>query len=133
VAARAETVPVPRIAIYPGDVIGDDMLVDRAVPPQTDVEARVFLGREGLVGKVARLTLVPGQPIPANGVREPFVIKQGQPALVVFAAGALVISTTAVPLQPGAIGDTISLRNSDSGSTIRGIVQADGTVRVGLP
>ena len=53
--------------------------------------------------------------------------------VVIFKSGALIISATAVPLQPGSVGEMISLRNTDSGTTIRGIVQADGTVRVGLP
>ena len=39
----------------------------------------------------------------------------------------------ALSLQQGSIGETISLRNSDSGTTIRGVIQGDGTVRVGLP
>jgi flagella basal body P-ring formation protein FlgA len=58
---------------------------------------------------------------------------QGQPAVVVFRSGALMISSVAVPLQNGSSGEVISLRNTDSGTTIRGIVQADGTVRVGQP
>jgi flagella basal body P-ring formation protein FlgA len=85
------------------------------------------------LGKVAKQTLLPGHPIPLNGVREPFVVKQGQAALVVFQSGDLVISSTAVSLQAGGVGELISLRNSDSGITIKGVVQADGSIRVGSP
>jgi flagella basal body P-ring formation protein FlgA len=86
-----------------------------------------------LVGKVSRQTLLPNQPVPASSMRDPFAVQQGQPAVVYFQAGALVISATAVPLQAGSAGQVISLRNNDSGTTIRGVVQADGTVRVGMP
>ena len=33
-------------------------------------------------------------------------------------------------LQDGAVGDVIKVRNSDSGVTVSGAVQPDGTVRV---
>jgi flagellar basal body P-ring formation protein FlgA len=133
-AVRADelSVPVARVTIYPGDVISESLLEDKLMLG-TQESISGFLPRDGLVGKVSRQTLLPGHPIPSNAVREPYVVVQGQAALVVFQSGALVISASAVPLQAGAVGDTISLRNADSGTTIRGTVQADGTVRVGFP
>ncbi len=125
--------PVPRVTIYPGDVIADTMLVDRSFRNQ-DFDGPGFVSaREQLVGKVARQTLLPNQPVSTNGVREAHVVKQGQPAVVIFQSGSLIISATAMPLQAGAIGEVISLRNTESGTTIRGVVHADGTVRVGSP
>jgi flagella basal body P-ring formation protein FlgA len=122
--------PVPRATIYPGDVITDAMIIDQAFRGE---DASGYLAsREGLVGKVSRQTLLPKRPITPNAVREPFAIKQGEPAVVVFISGGLVISGTAIPLQPGSTGEVISLRNTESGTTIRGKVQADGTVRVGM-
>lgn len=129
-AAQQIQLPVPRITVYPGDVISDDILVDRAFP--TSLGEAVHGDRHTLVGMVARFTLLPGQPIGINAVRVPQVVQQGKAALVVFQAGGLVISATAVALQSGATGDVVSLRNSESGATIRGVVQADGTIRVGL-
>jgi flagella basal body P-ring formation protein FlgA len=122
--------PVPRVTIYPGDVITDTMIMDQAFRGE---DASGYLAsREGIVGKVSRQTLLPKRPITPNSVREPFAIKQGEPAVVVFISGGLVISGTAIPLQPGSSGEVISLRNTESGTTIRGKVQADGTVRVGM-
>lgn len=131
-AAKAvERVPMPRVTIYPNDVITDDMLEDRELPLGSDRSAAVFKTREGLLGKVSRQTLLPNAPIALSAVREPYAIKVGQPAVVVFKSGPLVISGTAVPLQPGSVGETIALRNVEAGTTIRGVVQSDGTVRVG--
>jgi flagella basal body P-ring formation protein FlgA len=65
---KAETIPVPRVAIYPGDVIQEEMLVEQPAA-KADEGTRLFLTREGLVGKVARQTLLPGQPVPATSVR----------------------------------------------------------------
>jgi flagella basal body P-ring formation protein FlgA len=127
------TLPVPRITLYPGNTITDAMLVERSFRSK-DYEGPAFASvREQLVGKVARQTLVPNQPVSINSVREEHVVKQGQPAVVVFQSGGLIISATAMPLQAGAVGDAISLRNTESGTTIRGVVHADGTVRVGTP
>jgi flagella basal body P-ring formation protein FlgA len=132
-AGDGGTVPVPRTTIYPGTVISDELLVDRLAPPEGDGRGHILEERGDLVGKVARQTLLPDQPISKGAVREPFLIKQGQAALAVYRAAGLVISTTAVSLDAGAVGDAINLRNTDSGTTIKGVVQADGTIRVGAP
>jgi flagella basal body P-ring formation protein FlgA len=132
-AGDGGTVPVPRTTIYPGTVISDELLVDRLARPEGDGRGYVLEERGDLVGKVARQTLLPDQPISKGAVREPFLIKQGQAALAVYRAAGLVISTTAVSLDAGAVGDAINLRNTDSGTTIKGVVQADGTIRVGAP
>jgi flagellar basal body P-ring formation protein FlgA len=125
--------PVPNTTIYPGDVIGDNLLVDRAftIPPEENWP--VHKSRDGLVGKVARRTLLPGRPIPLNSIREADAVGQGKPVTVVFQAGNLTITGQAIALQGGRVGDLLSLRNVDSGQIIKGIVQADGTVRVSGP
>ena len=41
------------------------------------------------------------------------------------------ISTYASALQAGGVGDVIPVRNTESGITVSGTVQIDGTVRVG--
>lgn len=130
-AAQDMQIPVPRAVIYPGVLLTDELLVERAFAPNAAVG--VISDRADLVGKIARITLLPGQPIGPGAVREEPVVKQGKPVRVVFESGGLVISTIAVALQAGVAGDMISLRNTDSGVTIKGAVQADGTVRVGLP
>jgi flagella basal body P-ring formation protein FlgA len=131
-AAELE-LPVPRVTIYPGDVIGDDQLVDRAFIARTVARATVHDAREALIGKVARRTLLPGQPIPVNGIRDPYVVTQGKTALAVFEAGGLTITLNAMALQNGGIGDVVALRNIDSGTIIKGTVAPDGTVRLAAP
>jgi flagella basal body P-ring formation protein FlgA len=126
----AQILPMPRVTIYPNDTITEDMLADRDYFGDGKGHA-VFKSHEGLVGKVSKQTLLPNAPIPVNAVRDPFAIKLGQPAVVIFQSGQLIISGTAVPLQTGSVGEIIALRNMDSNTTIRGIVQPDGTVRVG--
>jgi flagella basal body P-ring formation protein FlgA len=126
--------PVPSVTIYPGDVIGDSLLVDKTFslrPGQDNLP--VHKSRDELIGKVAKRTLLPGKPIPLNSTREVETVRQGKPVAIVFQAGGLTITGQAIPLQSGRAGDLLSLRNMDSGATIKGIVQADGTVRVSGP
>jgi len=51
----------------------------------------------------------------------------------VFEEGGLTITTNAMALQNGGIGDLVSLRNVDSGTIIKGTVASNGTVRLAGP
>ena len=130
-SAQADHVqlPVPRVTIYPGQVIDGGMLVDRAF--RLNGAKSVTMSKDDLIGKVARQTLLPGRPVNNDAVRAPHTITQGQAATVVFQSGALTITATAVALQNGGTGDVVSVRNVDSGRIIKGTVGADGSVHVG--
>jgi flagellar basal body P-ring formation protein FlgA len=125
-------VPVPRITLYPGDIIVNEILVDRKIAPGSPRAGAVFESRESVLGKVARRTLFAGQPIPVNGIREPYAVTQGAPVLIVFEANGLVITARGTALQSGGVGDAVSVRNISSGAIIVGSAQADGSVRVGM-
>jgi flagella basal body P-ring formation protein FlgA len=133
VGAAELELPVPTATLYPGDVIGNDQIVGRAFVAHTVARSAVYSDRQALIGKVVKRTLLPGQPIPLNGVREPYVVTQGKTALVVFEAGDLTITASATALQNGSIGDVVTLRNVDSGATIRGTIASDGTIRLIAP
>jgi flagella basal body P-ring formation protein FlgA len=123
--------PVPRAAIYPGDVIGAEMLVGKAYRVDTRNQLTVHDRVEELVGKVARRTLLPGQLIPLNAVRQEDLVKHGRPVTLLFEAEGLSISATGIALQSGAPGDFISVRNAETGVTIKGVIGSDGIIRVG--
>jgi flagellar basal body P-ring formation protein FlgA len=125
--------PVPSVTIYPGDTIGEEQLAERAFIAATVQRATVFDARDAITGKVAKRTLLPGQPIPLAAVRDAYVVVQGKTTVAVFEAGPLTITLQATALQNGSVGDLVSLRNNDSGATIKGTVAADGTVRLGAP
>lgn len=131
-AAESQTFPVPKITIYPGDAISADVLTLKSFVVGRD-PAPVVQTPDALIGKVARRTLVAGKPIPPTYVRNREVIEKGKPVTVIFSNGGLIISSLAIPLQAGVAGDVLSLRNVDSGRVIKGIVEADGTIRVAGP
>ena len=127
--AQQDAFPTPRIVIYPGDVIHEDMLAE--MPAEAVLGIGPFAAtRSALIGKMARRTLLPGAAIPLAGVDNPRLVANGAEVKLVFVDGGLTIVTVGAAMQDGAAGDVIKVRNSDSGVTVSGAVQSDGTVRV---
>ena len=127
--AQEALVSTPRAVIYPGDVILDEMLVD--VPNVARDGSGPFVdSRSLIVGKAARLTLLPRHAIPFSGISNRKLVSNGAEVKLVFSEGDLVIMTTGSALQDGSIGDIVRVRNDDSGVTVSGAVQPDGSVRV---
>ena len=126
-----EIVTIPNRVIYPGETIEQAALKEVTLKQGKQAPAAVAMASSDIEGKVARRTLLPGRYIPLSSVRDAYVVEQGAPVQVVFAAGALTISATAVTLQPGSAGDLVKVRNIDSGKILSGTVMADGSVRIG--
>jgi flagella basal body P-ring formation protein FlgA len=130
-AAQTAMIPVPKVVIYPGDVIHDDMVMD---VPANEVQGGVLNStietRSGLVGKMARRTLLPGRAVSSIAVNNPRAVINGAEVRLIYNEGGLTIAASASALQDGAIGDVIKVRNVDSGLTVSGVIQPDGSVRV---
>jgi flagella basal body P-ring formation protein FlgA len=109
------------------------MLVERVLRLNPGELAIAMNSSEGLIGKVARQTLLPGRPIGRDALREPHAITQGQAALMVFQSGGLTITGNGTALQSGSTGDTVSVRNADSGRIVKGTIGDDGAIHVGDP
>ena len=122
--------PVPAVAIRPGEVIKEEMITERAFAPNLLGVAMFVEGRPALLGRMARRTLLPGQPIPTNAVEDPWTVARGSVVKVLVEDDGLSIATYGSALQSGAAGALIPVRNIDTGVIIRGIVQPDGTVKV---
>jgi flagella basal body P-ring formation protein FlgA len=130
-AMADEVVLIPSRVIYPGETISLAALKEVTLLPGRHKPDAVITTEQDLDGKIAKRTLLPGRYIPANAVREAWLVEQGASVQVYFIAGGLSISATAVTLQPGAAGDLVKVRNIDSGKVFSGTVMADGTIRVG--
>ena len=127
--AEDRTIPTPKKVIYPGDVIRNSMLTDVAVDDAFD-DNSIVADRAALIGKIAKRTLLPGQEIQAAAIQNPRAVANGAHVTLVYRDGGLTIVTSAQALEPGGVGDTIRVRNEDSGLTVTGKIQADGSVSV---
>lgn len=129
-AFAQETVIIPTRIIYPGETISADALEEVPLRRQLKNPSSVALAVQQLDGKVARRTLLPGRMIAVGSVRDAYLVEPGSPVQVMFVHGGLQIAISGVPLQSGAAGDVVRVRNIDSGAVVSGIVMADGTIRV---
>jgi flagellar basal body P-ring formation protein FlgA len=130
-AQAQEELPVPRATIYPGETIADEMLAERSYELPSAPEDFYARSRDALVGKVARRTLLPKQPIPTIAVDNPRIVRAGAQIKIVFSESGLDIVAYGIAQQAGGVGDLIRVRNQESGLFVSGRVQSDGSVRVG--
>ena len=87
-AAQEALAPTPRIVIYPGDVIREDMLADAAEAAR-DGSGPFVDQRSLVVGKVARITLLPGHAIPFSGVSNRKVVTNGAEVKLIYSEAVL--------------------------------------------
>lgn len=125
--------PVAATTIAAGETISDALLAERSYPSAVAAQYPVAVSRSQLVGKVARRTLLAGNAIPVAAVSETQLVTRGVAAEIRFEKDGLSITATGVPLESGTAGAVVRLKNADSGKIISGVVQADGSVRVGPP
>lgn len=129
--ASGMALPVPTVTILQGDVLAEELIgEDRFIVNARQVQG-FFTSRDAVVGKVARRVLPAGHAIPINALRDPWVFKEGDRVPIVFAFGGLSIEATGIALEPGIAGKLISVRNSDTGLIVRGVVAVSGRVEVG--
>ncbi len=117
-----------KVTVYPGEAITAEM-VDLIPAGHFSGLGSAVTDKESLAGKIARRTLLPGQPIPKSAIREPFVVQQGKTVPLFFQSGSITIIGAALALESGSAGDLINARNPDSGTVIQGVIQADGSLR----
>ncbi len=124
-AALADTLTTVRL-VRPATVLVPEDIgrLNHAVPGALTSEADA-------VGFEARVTLYPGRPIRPGDLGPAALVERNQPVLLVFSKGALTISTEGRALGRGAAGDPVRVMNLGSRTTVSGIVQIDGSVRVG--
>lgn len=123
-------VPVPRSTIYPGDGITAAMLTE---VPVSKGHSGIHSATETLVGRIARRTLIAGEPIALDAVRLPFAVQQGQGVLLVLEAEGLRITVAGEAMQSGAVGETVAVRNADTGAVVRARVRDARTAVLEAP
>ena len=134
-SAHAETLafsfPVPAVTLRAGDVISEELIMDRKLFANEQALRTHYTSRAAVIGKVAKHVLPAGSAIPVNAVREPYMFKEGERVELSFASGGLAIQGFGVALQPGVVGQAVKLRNPETGIVVTGVVQADGSVSLG--
>lgn len=123
--------PVPAITIYPGDRIGDTLVVEMPFSAASPWIRNMAGERDMVIGRVAKRTLPKGSPIPIDALRSEYLVIRGNPVTLVYEQGPLNMTANAVALSSGGKGDAVSVRNSETGRVVEGIVKGDRVVTVG--
>lgn len=126
---RLIAVPVPTTRVDAGMRL-DDITFETLALPLRRVRGAWVQSVDELATKEALRPLLAGQPIAADAVGEPRLVRRGEPVTLAFAAGGLVLETTGVARADGALGALIDVRNTRSGAVVAARVRGPGRVEV---
>lgn len=121
---------VPTAVIQAGGEIHGALLGARSFTRSSLPSVSTFASREEAAGKLARRTLLPGQPIPRDAIRGAPIVSSGQSVLLVYQAGPLRITADGVALAGAAAGEFVSVRTPRSGTVVRGRVASSREIVV---
>jgi flagella basal body P-ring formation protein FlgA len=127
-AQRSFVVAARDLAV--GTVLSAGDLEVAAASPKDRVFSSTLSDPSALVGLALTRPVRQGEPIGRADARGVQVVKRNSPvsAWSAFPGGRVVAKL--MSLQTGKVGDWVELENPQSGRRLRGIVQADGTVRI---
>jgi flagellar basal body P-ring formation protein FlgA len=81
-------------------------------------------------GKILRVGLLAGAPVLSPFLEFPIVVHRGQRVLLTLTDSNMIIRATALALEDGRTGDSITVENPDTKKTMQAIVAGDGTVEM---
>ncbi len=84
---------------------------------------------QAVIGKTLRNSLGAGQPLRADQLVAPLVIRQGQTVRVISAGPGFAVTAEGKAMNNAAVGQVAQIRMS-SGQTVSGVAKADGSVEL---
>lgn len=130
-----ETMPVTVLnrSLARGDTVAaEDLRVERQ-PRQRFGSGQTVVDPKDVVGLQARRALRAGQAVAPAEFMRPMVVSRGEIVTVLFRTSALRITGRGQALQPGAVGDLVSVLNPQSKRTLHGVVAGPGLVEISPP
>jgi flagellar basal body P-ring formation protein FlgA len=95
----------------------------------SSVPTGVVTDLRGAIGKTVRNPLGAGQPLRSDQLISPLVIRQGQSVKVISRGSGFAVSSEGKAINNAAEGQVVQIR-MNSGQTVSGIAQVDGTVEI---
>lgn len=128
--AAQDTILVPVVTIYPGQIIEEQQF--RSIVRPRHIPRDMALVREGsqVHGMAAARLLPIGRPVLLVYVQRPKLVRPGMAVNVFYQSAGIAITGVAQALEEAAEGDLIKARNLETGAVITGYVQHDGSLRV---
>lgn len=92
--------------------------------------ANAVLSPRAIVGKVLRYNVAVGQPVLESMLLQPEIIHYGQAVTLVAEGSGVRLTASGSAMENGRTGQSILVRNAQSGKVVRGTVDATGEVVV---
>lgn len=128
VEAYAELL-VARRDIPRGTLISANDLDYRKLSLQSTPEG-VLEDHSEALGRVAKKTLLAGQPLTLRNLDLPVLVKRNQVVPVEVRLGGVLVQSRARAMSEGRVGDLVLCANTDSKEQFQGVVRQDGVVVV---
>jgi flagellar basal body P-ring formation protein FlgA len=129
VIKRILDVPVVKRSLKRGSLITARDIKWKRLEMNRDIEG-LLVDDQDIIGMVALRSVKAGMPLRVKWFAEPLAIDRGERVKVTLVQGGLIISTTAVALSKGRVGDVIQLRNPKSHIRYEAKVSAPGQALV---
>jgi flagella basal body P-ring formation protein FlgA len=122
---RFEDVAELRNGIRKGEMIGEQDF--KMVWQETTFQKRKVIKKaEEAIGRTALRTLKAGELLVDNALTAPYAVKEGESVRVFTQVGGAVVQTNAIARRSAFKGQTITVRNTDSGKEILATVSGPG-------
>lgn len=105
---------------------------DTQLRDTSKIASNYVLDAGQLIGKATSRTIRAGEAMRFALVTEPIAVKRGDTIVVEAQSGAIMVSTQAVALADGRVGDQISVRNPQSERVVRVEIMGPGRGKVML-
>lgn len=122
-------VPVLSRRIAAGEIItADDVRMERFADNR--LRHNAIYDEAALVGMAARRSIREGMPVAQHEVEAPRIVRKGDLIALHYRSANLEIKTVAEAMEDGALGNAISLRNTDSGQMLRATIIGSGQAEI---
>lgn len=96
----------------------------------TGKKSDYFTDPQQINGWTSKRNIATGALITANMLTPPLAVRKGDALIIEAKRSGVTIRTTGTALQPGSIGEQISVKNDRSGNLVKGFIVEPGLVRV---
>lgn len=125
-------VPVLNRDMRPGDVVRHSD-IDWVRVPSNRIGQNVITSLDQLLGMSPRYQARAGEPLRLADMVPPVVVEKGAQVDMLLTSGALTLIARGRALENGAVGDVISVLNTRSNRTLRGVVDGPNSIRIDAP
>ena len=99
------------------------------IPAPQKVSTGLFSSAEDVIGRTLTQTLGEGRALHARHLEHDWLVREGNPVMIVNAIGGFEIITAGKAVGNGQLGDIIEVQNISSGDIIQGVVEAAEKIR----